>query len=138
RSLAALENAHVVGLLHDQEFLAVDLHLGAGPLAEQHEVAGLHFRGDALATVVQGARTHRDHFAFLRLLLGGIGDDDAAGGLLILLDAADDHAVAEGTEFHAKLLLEKSNGSNGLDISGSTPRRRVPEAGRELGPEPQS
>src|SRR5215467_12958828 len=34
-----LEHAHDVGLLHDQELLAIDLDLGAGPLAEQHAVA---------------------------------------------------------------------------------------------------
>src|SRR5260370_38137679 len=34
----AFDDAHDVGLLHDQEFLAIELHLGAGPLAEQHAV----------------------------------------------------------------------------------------------------
>ena len=41
-----------------------------------------------------------DDFAFLGLFLGGVGDDDAAGGLLVAFDAADDHAVMQGTEFH--------------------------------------
>src|SRR5262249_37941547 len=50
--------------------------------------------------LVEGTRADGDDFAFLRLLLGGVGDDDAAGGLLILLDAADDHAVAKRAEFH--------------------------------------
>src|SRR5271156_5837394 len=35
------EHAHDVALLHDQELLAVDLDLGARPLAEQHAVADL-------------------------------------------------------------------------------------------------
>ena len=62
-------------------------------------------RGDALAgLLVDGAGADRDDFAFLGLFLGGVGDDDAAGGLLVFLDAADDHAVAKGTEFHAPLL----------------------------------
>src|SRR5215467_10398974 len=34
RGLAALDDAHDVGLLHDQELFAVDLHFGARPLAE--------------------------------------------------------------------------------------------------------
>src|SRR5262249_23179218 len=59
-----------------------------------------HLGNDALAVLVEGARADGDDFAFLRLFLRGVGDDDAAGGLLILLDAADDHAVAERTEFH--------------------------------------
>ena len=47
-----------------------------------------------------GAGADGDDFAFLRLFLGGVGDDDAAGGFLIFLDAADDHAVAKRTKFH--------------------------------------
>src|SRR3712207_6882365 len=34
-----LQHAHDVGLLHDEEILAIDPHLGAGPLAEQDAVA---------------------------------------------------------------------------------------------------
>src|SRR4051794_2445443 len=49
------EHAHQVGLLHDQQFLAIDLDLGAGPLAEQHAVTGLHVERNQLAAVV--ART---------------------------------------------------------------------------------
>src|ERR1700753_148546 len=32
---AAFDDAHDVGLLHDQELLTIQLHFGAGPLAEQ-------------------------------------------------------------------------------------------------------
>src|ERR1700704_2921077 len=78
----AFQHAHDIGLLHDQEILAVDLDLGARPFAEQHEVAGLDVGDDALAVVVEGARADRDHFAFLRLLLGGFRDDDPSGRLL--------------------------------------------------------
>src|SRR5487761_983708 len=35
------DHAHDVGLLHDQELLALELDLGARPFAEQHAVAGL-------------------------------------------------------------------------------------------------
>src|SRR4051794_11856610 len=51
----ALDDAHDVGLLHDQEFLAIELHLGAGPLAEQHAVAGLHVEGLDLTLLVARA-----------------------------------------------------------------------------------
>src|SRR5215813_13250113 len=44
-----LEHAHDVGLLHDQELLAVDLDLGARPLAEQDAVADLEVDRDELA-----------------------------------------------------------------------------------------
>jgi hypothetical protein len=48
------QNAHDVALLHDQEILAVDLHLGAGPLAEQHPVADADVEGLELAVLVAG------------------------------------------------------------------------------------
>jgi hypothetical protein len=73
-----LDDAHDVGLLHDQEVLAVDLDLGAGPLAEQDAVAGLDVERDELAALVAGAGADGDDLAFLRLLLGGVGNDDAA------------------------------------------------------------
>src|SRR5580704_7516220 len=44
-----VEHAHDVGLLHNQEILAVDLELGAGPLAEQHALANLEVDWDELA-----------------------------------------------------------------------------------------
>src|SRR5918997_5403873 len=47
-----LDDAHDVGLLHDEEVLAVDPHLGAGPLAEQDAVPGLEIDGKQLAALV--------------------------------------------------------------------------------------
>ncbi len=85
--------AHDVGFLHDQKVFAVDLDLGARPFAEQDAVAGLDVERDELAGLVTGARSDGDDFAFLGLLLGGVGNDDAAGGLLFELDPANDHAV---------------------------------------------
>ena len=76
------DHAHDVGFLHDQEVLAVDLDLGAGPLAEEDAIARLHIEGDELAALVAGAGADGDDFALLRLFLGGVGDDDAALRLL--------------------------------------------------------
>src|SRR3712207_8397744 len=55
-----------VGLLHDEELFAVELHLGARPLAEQDAVAGLHVQRAQLALVVQGAGAGGDHLALDR------------------------------------------------------------------------
>src|SRR5829696_2766957 len=107
----AFEHAHDVGLLHDQELLAVELDLGARPLAEQDAVAGLHVERAQLTLVVERAGAGGDHLALLRLLLGGVGDDDAARGLLFRRDAADENAVVQGTEVH------------GAGLSGSQRRR---------------
>ena len=46
-----------------------------------------------------------DDLALLRLFLGGVGDDDAAGRLLLGLDAADEHAIVQRTEGHKQYPL---------------------------------
>src|SRR5437588_12543885 len=51
------EHAHDVGLLHDQEFLAVELDFGARPFTEQHAVADLDVDRDQLAAFVAAAWT---------------------------------------------------------------------------------
>src|SRR5215210_2738336 len=95
------DDAHDVGFLHDQEVLTVDLDLGAGPLAEQDAVAGLDVERVDAAGLIAGAGADGDDFAFLRLLLDGIRDDDAALGLLLALNAADDNSIVQRTELHA-------------------------------------
>src|SRR5579863_3832328 len=96
----AFDDSHHVALLHDEKLFAVDLDLGAAPLAEQDPVAGLEVEGNELAAFVAGARAGGDHFAFLRLLLGGVGNDDAAFGLLFRVDAPDDDAIMQRAKLH--------------------------------------
>src|ERR1051326_108439 len=92
------DHAHDVGLLHNEELVAVDLDLGAGPLAEHHGIAGLDVDRNELAGLVAAAGTDGDDFAFLRLLFCGVGNDDAALGLRLGIDTLDDHAVVQRTE----------------------------------------
>src|SRR5215217_1350701 len=75
RGGALLEHAHDVAFLHDQQLVAVELDLGAGPLAEQDAVAGLDAQRDEVALLVAGARADGQDLALHRLLLGGVGDD---------------------------------------------------------------
>src|SRR5215472_3177772 len=89
----ALDDAHDVGLLHNQKVLTIELHFGARPLAEQNAVAGLDAHLDELAALVAATGAHGDDLALRRLLLGGVGNDDAAGGLRLGVDTLDDHAV---------------------------------------------
>src|SRR5947208_5566284 len=89
------ENAHDVAFLHDQEIDAVDLDLGARPLAEQHALADLEVDRDQLAGLIAAARPHGDDLALARLLLGGVGNDDAAGRLRLGIDALDDDAIVK-------------------------------------------
>src|SRR5918993_1745134 len=99
-----LDHAHDVGLLHDEEVLAVDPDLRAGPLAEQDAVADLDVEGLDLAVLVARPGADGDHLAFLRLLLGGVGNDDSALGLLLGLDAADHNTNMKRAELHGCLL----------------------------------
>src|SRR3954471_1306467 len=98
------EDAHDVAFLHDQQLLAVDLDLGAGPFAEQHAVADLEVDRDQLASFVTATGAHGDDFALRGLFLGTVRNDDAASSLLFGVDALDHDAVVKRTEFHAVLL----------------------------------
>src|SRR5712671_4252100 len=86
-------HAHDIALLHDQEFGVVDLDLGARPFAEQHPVTDLEVDRDDPAGFVAPAGTDGDDLALAGLFLGGIGDDDAAGGLVLSLDTLDDNTI---------------------------------------------
>src|SRR6185295_9779253 len=99
-ALLVCDHAHDVALLHDQELCAIDLDLGARPLAEQDAVAFPEVQRDNLAILAASAGPYGNDLALLRLLGGGIGNDDAPGGLGFAVDAAQGHAIVEGTKFH--------------------------------------
>src|SRR5579864_5005303 len=94
------QHPHDVALLHDEEFDAIDFDLGSRPFAEQDAVADLDVDRDELAALVTAARPHGNDPALLRLLLSGVGNDDAAGALRLGLDTFDDNTVVKWTEFH--------------------------------------
>ena len=94
------QHTHDIALLHDQEFGAVDLDLGARPFAEQHPVTHLDIDRDDPAGFVSPAGTSGDDLALAGLLLGSIGDYDAAGGLVLSLDTLDDNTIVQWTELH--------------------------------------
>jgi hypothetical protein len=50
--------------------------------------------------LVPSAGADCDHLTLLRLLLGRIRDDDAAGRLLLGIDAADHNTVMQGAKLH--------------------------------------
>src|SRR6266508_833643 len=89
------DDAHHVGLLHDEEILTLKLYLAARPFAEQDPVAFLDFERNERALLIAGARADGDDLAFHRLFLGGVRNDDAALGLAFFLDTLDHNAVEE-------------------------------------------
>ena len=64
-----------------------------------------------LAVVVAGAGADGDDFAFLRLFLGGVGNDDPALGLVFFLDAADEDAIAKRTKRHVGSISDFETGA---------------------------
>src|SRR4051794_37805602 len=60
-----LDDAHDVGLLYDEEILAIEPDLVARPFAEQNPVSDFDVERNQLAALVSGTRADGDHFAFL-------------------------------------------------------------------------
>jgi hypothetical protein len=87
-------------LLHDQILHAIELDFLTGVLAEEDGVACLDIQRHPLATVFGLAVPGGDHLAVLRLLLGGIGDDDRAGSLRRFLEALDENPVVQRSDIH--------------------------------------
>src|ERR1044071_3803119 len=85
---ASADDPEDVAFLHDQQVLAVEAALGAGPFAEQDLVAGLDVERRDRAVLAARAGAGGDDLALLGLLLGGVGDGDAGGRRLLGLDAA--------------------------------------------------
>src|SRR5688572_28077622 len=105
--LRAFDDAHDVFLAHDEEFFALHLHGLAGILAEQDLVARLDVERDHFALVVFLTFAHGDDLALVGFLGGGVGNDDAPSGPALFLDALDDHAVVQRTDFHTIAPIEK-------------------------------
>ena len=85
----------------DHVLIAVDLDLLAAVLAVDDDVADLDVERDTLlAVVVALALADGDDLALLRLLLGGVGEDQTGLGLLLGLRRLDDHAIAQRLEIH--------------------------------------
>src|SRR3954469_20765100 len=94
-----------VALAQHEQLLTIDLDLGAAVLAVQDLVAFGDVERDALlAILVVAALADGDDLALLGLLLGSVGEDDAADGRLLLLDGPHDQPIAQGLELHGSSL----------------------------------
>src|SRR5256714_1048169 len=98
------QHPHNVALFHDEVIDGIDFGLGARPFAEQDAIADANVDRDELAALVAAAGSNGDDLALLRLLLGGVGNNDATSGLRLGVDALDDNAVVKRSEFHRCLL----------------------------------
>src|SRR5881227_3595782 len=90
-----------VALAQDQNVVGADLDLGPAVLGEDDLVTLLHVHLDVIAVLVPCARAYRKDAAALRLLLGGVGQDDPAHRRLLLLEGLDDEAVSKRLQIHS-------------------------------------
>lgn len=67
-------------------------------LGNQNTVTDGHAHGDALAIAVQATGSDGENLGLVELLNARLGQEDAAGGLGLGLDALDKHAVQEGSQ----------------------------------------
>lgn len=81
-----------------REFLLADLDGASTILGNQHPVTGLHAGLNDLSILSARARANSQHTALRQLLNSALGEEDAAGGLGLGLDALDKNAVEEGSE----------------------------------------
>src|SRR5690606_6846147 len=88
------DRQHVASGEHE-ELVATELDLGAAVLGVEHLVAHGDIERNAVAVVVDAAGTHGDDLALLRLLLGGVRNDQTRRGDLLGFDLLDDDAILE-------------------------------------------
>src|SRR5882762_113388 len=105
------EDAEDVFLLHDEVLLAAQRDLATGVLAEEDPIALFHREGELLAVLGHSAGPDRDHFALLRLLFRGVGNDDAASLVVLPLETPDEHAVRDRTQFRCGCLSHGAGAS---------------------------
>src|SRR6478609_6768188 len=87
----------------DQVLLAVVLDLGAAVLAVDNDVALGHVQRNPLLTVlIPAAGANCDDGAFLRLLLGGVGNDQTGCGRGLGLVGLYEDLVLEWLDVHAR------------------------------------
>jgi hypothetical protein len=68
--------------------------------AEENQIARFDIEGDPLAIGLHFAIAGRDDFPPLRLLFGGVRDDDPANRLLALFKTPNDDPIVERSDMH--------------------------------------
>src|SRR5215469_12097100 len=91
RGMLFVDHGQDVLFAHQQDVVAAALlELVAGPVGEQDGVADLDLERPAGAVLHHAAGADGEHLALLRLVLGRVRQDDAAGRLLLGLETFDD------------------------------------------------
>lgn len=107
--------------------LPVVLDFGAAILREDHDIAFGDIERNSVALVINAAGAGGDDLALLRLLLGGVGDDQAGCGGLDSFKGLDEDAILERLDRgchvkHLSVLLGLVPAE--VSVSGVAGRRR--------------
>src|SRR4029078_12275977 len=92
-----------VRLAQDEHVVGTDLDLRPAVLGEDHLVADRDVHLDVLPVLVTRCGTDGQDLAALRLLLGGVGQHDAARGRGLLVEDLHDDAVTQRLQIHTTL-----------------------------------
>src|SRR5215831_20900341 len=95
--LDLVDDAQHILLTQNEVLLVLQLDLGAGVLAEEDAVAGLHVQRDLLAVIADLAVAHGDDLRLLRLFLGSVRNDDATLLHFLLLEPFNEYPIVQGT-----------------------------------------
>src|SRR5271157_5907286 len=130
-----------VVLAHQEHFpFAAQLELLTGVRGEQDNVADLDLEVATLAILRDPALTDRDHLALLRLVLGGVGQNDPTGRRSLGLFPFNDDAIAQWLEIHRPCLPEDvrrdltSMPAITFPMAARSPERHVEARGRPITP----
>src|SRR5437667_12470411 len=96
----AFNDAQHFFLAQDQVLFVVHLNFSAGILTEEDAIPRFHIQRYNFPVLSFGAAANSNYFAFLRLLLGRIGNDEAALHSLLLFNSLDQNPIVERSEIH--------------------------------------
>src|SRR2546422_9026626 len=91
-----------IGLAKYQELVVIDGDFAAAVLPVKNFVTDLELHRDADILLIP-AGADSDYLALLRLLLGGVGNEESTAHLLRVLERLDDDAIGEGSDLGAGL-----------------------------------
>jgi hypothetical protein len=74
--LSSVDDGEKVALAENQMLDAIDLELGSRELRVEDGVTDLHVHRETVTVIVERARPYGHDLARLRLLFGGVGNDE--------------------------------------------------------------
>src|SRR5207249_11216638 len=87
--------------------------------ADQHPFVVLDIYRNLFTVIVLLALAHGEDLSLVRLLGGGVGNHDPAGGFALLVETLDDHAVMQRTDLHDEIASLRGILCNELQILSS-------------------